>query len=110
MDVVEDGRLEIREEQVQMVKFQFVEGSRREEKKVITALDLADEVISGQRQLKLTGNKDAKSITGAAVLKAKETNKIRGPSRWVFRNSRKYEWGRTGENQEIENEWGSLGG
>ena len=53
VDVVDDERLGIREEQVQMVKFQRGEDRSREEKKVLTALAPMEEVIAGQCQLKL---------------------------------------------------------
>ena len=48
-----------------------------EERAVLTALALTDELILDQRQLKFRANRDAGSITEAAVLKVKESNKIR---------------------------------
>ena len=49
--VVEDGRLDIRGEQVQIVKFQGAKERSREEKKVLAALSFMEEVIAGQCQL-----------------------------------------------------------
>ena len=69
MDVVDDGRLEIGEEQVQMGKFHGEKGRSREAKKVLMDRDLIEDVIFGQCHLKLKGNQEANSITEAAVLK-----------------------------------------
>ena len=76
-DVVEGERLEIREGQVQMATFQDKKARCQYEKKVIMAFSLMLEVIVGNRQLKLKENPDVDS-TEKAVLKAEETNKIRG--------------------------------
>ena len=48
-----------------------------ESRKVLTALALMGELISDQRQVKLKENKDADSITEAAVLKVSESSNIR---------------------------------
>ena len=76
VDVVEDGRLEIREEQVQMVKFQDKRERSQEEKNALMSFPLMVEVIAGQRHLKLKDNPDV-GYTETAVSKAEETNKIR---------------------------------
>ena len=60
-----------------MAKCQCGKARSREEKKVLIALALAGEVISGQCQLKLKENQDANSIIETTVLKVRETNKIR---------------------------------
>ena len=72
-----DERLEIREGQVQIVKFQGEKGRSREEQKVLTALDFAGEVIAAQCELKLKDNQEANLIAETDVSKAQETNKIR---------------------------------
>ena len=78
-EVVEEERLELREEQVQLVRKQWV----GEEKAVLSAPDLMEESISDQRQLKFKANKDVDSITEVEVLKVNEANKIRGLCRAV---------------------------
>ena len=57
--IVEDGRLEIREEKVQIVKFQGGKGRCQEEEQVPTALAFTEEVIAGKCQLKLKENQEA---------------------------------------------------
>ena len=47
------------------------------DRKVLMALALMGELISGQCQVKLKENQDAYPITEVAVLKAAEANKIR---------------------------------
>ena len=69
--VVGEGRLELREEQVQWARKQWVD----EEKHVLAAMALMEEVISDHCQLKLKGNQDVWSITDAIVLKINETGK-----------------------------------
>ena len=58
VDVVEDGRLGIRGEQVQMAEFQGGKERSLEEEAVLTALALMGEVIAGQCQLELQENQD----------------------------------------------------
>ena len=53
VDVVDDGRLAIREEQVKMVQFQGEKERIQEGKRVLTALDLMGKVIAEQCQLNL---------------------------------------------------------
>ena len=48
-----------------------------EEREGLTALALMEEVIPDQRQWKFKENQDLGSITEVAVLKVKETSKIR---------------------------------
>ena len=71
--VVEDERLELREEQAQLVRKKGIVG----EKQVLSARALMEAVISGHRQLKLKENKDTGSITVVGVLEIHETNVIR---------------------------------
>ena len=77
-DVVGGGRRDLREEQVQMVKFQGEKEISQEEQNVATALALSDEVIAGQFHLKLKENKDAGSITESDVLKGKRIEQNSG--------------------------------
>ena len=76
-NVVEDGRLGIKEEQAKIEKFQGGRERSQEAKKVLTALSFLEEVISNRRQFKLKENQKANSITETDVLKVRETNRIR---------------------------------
>ena len=95
VDVVEDGRLEIREVQVEIAKFQGEKERSREEKKVLTALAFTGEVGAGKCQLKLGENQEANSITETAVLKVPRTNKNRDLYRAICeipQNRAKFKW------------------
>ena len=108
VEVVEDERLEIwEEEQVQMVKFQGEKESSQEEKNVLTALALTEEVIAGLWQLKLKENQDANSITGAAVLKWGGRIKF-GLFIGRFSKIPETEWSWTEKKKEIGNGWKYL--
>ena len=72
-DVVGATRLELREDQIQMVCKQ----ETREESKVLTAMALMAKLILDQRQENRKPNQDAGSIPEVADLKVGETNKIR---------------------------------
>ena len=76
-DVVDDGRLGLRKEQVKIMKLHVEKERSREEKEVSMALASMWEVISDQCQLKLNANQESDSITGAAVSKVRGANKIR---------------------------------
>ena len=56
----------------------------REERDVLSALDLMEELILDQRQLKFKANQDAVPVTEVAVLKANGANKIRDLYRAIF--------------------------
>ena len=77
VEVVSDGRPEIREGRAQMVKFQGGKDRSQEEKNGLTELALMEEVIANQCQLKLKGNQDAGSITETPALKVQASGKIR---------------------------------
>ena len=79
VEVGEDERLEIREDQVQMVKFQDKkEGSRRYEGH--NGIFPHAGSNCGPSPIKMKGDPDV-GITEAPVLKAKESNKIRDIAR-----------------------------
>ena len=68
-----------------------------EEKQVLPALSLMDELISDHCQLGFKENQDAGPITEAAVLKVNESNKIREIYRAILEipeNRAKLNWGR----------------
>ena len=69
-EVVGDERLELRGEQIQMVRKQKM----NDEREVLMAMALMGALILGQLQVKLTDNQDAGAITESAVLKVGETN------------------------------------
>ena len=71
------GCLDLREEQVQMVKSRGEQERSQSEKNVLTAFGIMGEFIAGQRHLKLKENQDANSITESAVLNLIETGEIR---------------------------------
>ena len=48
-----------------------------EEREVLSAMALTEELISDLRQLKFKANRDVRSITEVAVLKVNESNEIR---------------------------------
>ena len=84
IEVLADDLLEFREEQAQIAKLHDEKERSREEKNVLTELAFMGVVIAGQCQIKLTGDKEANSITETAVLKVREANKIRELYRGIF--------------------------
>ena len=65
--------MELREEQVQMIK----KGEEEEEKKVLASLALFGEIIADQCQTKRKENQDAKHLTATATLKINGSSKIK---------------------------------
>ena len=106
--VVEDGRLDIRGEQVQIVKFQGGKERSQGWAKSLMALDVMGAVIAATRQLKLKEIQEANSITETAVLKAQEANIIRELYRAICEIPEKLIEIELGKKREIENEWQSL--
>ena len=73
IEVVGAGRLELRGDQIQMVRKQETNEGRN----VLMTPALMGESILDQRRVKLKENQDTGSIDEVAVLKVVETNKIR---------------------------------
>ena len=71
--VVEDERLELREDQVRCVRKKGI----AEGEHVLASMGLFEEAILDKCQAKLNANQDVKLITEAAGLEISETNKIR---------------------------------
>ena len=90
VDAVADELLEINEEQKGRpcansgIYRRKREKSRREERKILTALAFMGEVISGEFHLRLKENQELNFLTEKSVLKVQETNKIRELFRAIF--------------------------
>ena len=103
-EVVEEGSLELMEEQVQCVRKQGV----GEEKQVLAALAHMEELISDQRQLEFKENQDACPITEVEVLNVNETKEIREIYREVCEIPEKPSGVDLETKQEIENGWKDM--
>ena len=104
VEVVEDERLEIREGQAQMVKFQDTEEGSQEEKRAVMAFPPMLEVIVDNRKLKMKENPDV-GITETPVLKAKEANKIRD----IYRGFAKFQKNGRNRTEKEERNWERMG-
>ena len=81
-----------------------------EERQVLAAPALMEELILDQRQLEFKENQDVGPTTELAVLKAQETNKIRELYREICGTAEQPSEIDLGAMQEIENGWEALGG
>ena len=85
-----------------MVKLRGESERNREEEKILTALNVADEVIARQCHLKLTGNQEANLIAKKEIPKAKETNKMRDLGRVISELTGDPVGGELGKKREID--------
>ena len=100
----DDDCMELREEQVQMIK-----KGEEEEKKVLAALALFGEIVVGQCQAKRKENQDAKQLTETATMEINETNKIKELYKILGEFTESEKEKQLKERQQVEGEWGGNG-
>ena len=88
-----------------LVRANQFSGERNEEKDVLASLALMEEMIANQCMVKRRKNESSKLIAEGAVLKVKETNKIRELYRILNEIPESYKEKELRIKQEVEKEW-----